>query len=835
MKTPPHNKRIHACISALFITLTLCSTGIAQTRPGSIDDGSISQKALLLTVDGPEGRRLRFRGPDPDPIHAKLANGSLSEFHPSEGDSLPGVKGSSWKSVDLSENGSTEERGLYLDLQVTMKEAGALILSTSGSETYVNGAPRAGNVYGYNYVEVPIALNEGLNHVLLRSGRKPLRAHLSNPPSPVSASDKDMTLPDLVAGDFADTWGALIVRNTTHETAQGFTLSVSGSGFDETPTQIPNIPPMSLLKAGFRIRCIAPQTTGELETSILLKNRDGMTDHQIKATFKVLTPDQTRRITFVSAIDGSVQYYALRPASSSSANDPPPAIVLSCHGASVEGRGQAAAYGPKRWFHIVAPTNRRPYGFDWEDFGRMDAMEVLSLSKASLRHDPSRIYLTGHSMGGHGAWHLAVTYPDQFAAVGPSAGWISRSTYGRRRRDKVDASPLESLIKRSTTPSETQGLATNLKHLGVYILHGGSDNNVPPSQAQTMAELLEGMHNDWYYHEEPDKNHWWSNDFGDNGSACVDWPFMFDSFARHALPPSSAVRQVEFATANPGISSTCHWLEIMQQEQHSAVSKVNLHLWPNKRQVRGTTENIALLKLDLSHMSNRDPISLEIDEQTLEDVPQPSNGSLYLERKHSQWSVVNKPSPSHKGPHRYGGPKDVLDHRFLFVYGTKGDAAENTWAFQKARFDAETYWYRGNASVECIPDTQFTLDAYKDRSLVLYGNATTNGAWTALLNDSPIQVNSDSIRIGAQLLNGKDLSTLFVRPRPDSDRASVVVITGTGLPGMRATYQQTLFLPFVRFADCVVKRQGKQIAGGYFGNDWSFETGEFEFESQEGL
>ena len=96
-------------------------------------------------------------------------------------------------------------------------------------------------------------------------------------------------------------------------------------------------------------------------------------------------------------------------------------------------------------------------------------------------------------------------------------------------------------------------------------------------------------------------------------------------------------------------------------------------------------------------------------------------------------------------------------------------------------------------------------------------------------------MNSDSIRIGAQLLNGKDLSTLFVRPRPDSDRASVVVITGTGLPGMRATYQQTLFLPFVRFADCVVKRQGKQIAGGYFGNDWSFETGEFEFESQEGL
>ena len=835
MKTTIHNRAIQASLITALIFIAVHSTAIAQEKTGTDLVGFVSQQALLLAVEGPEGRRLRFRGPDPDPIHTKLTDGSLAEFSPSEGDALPGVEGARWKLIDLSENGSTEERGFYLDLQVTMKEAASLILSTSGSETYVNGAPRAGNVYGYNYVELPIALNEGLNHVLLRSGRKPLRAHLTNPPSPVSASDKDLTLPDLVAGEFADTWGALIIRNATHEAAHGYTLSITGSGFDETPSRVPDIPPMSIYKTGFRIRCIAPQTTGELATKILLKAPKGATSNEIEAKFKVVTPDQTRRITFVSEIDGSVQYYALRPASSSSVNDPPPAIVLSCHGASVEGSGQAAAYGPKRWFHIVAPTNRRPYGFDWEDFGRMDAMEVLSLSKASLRHDPSRIYLTGHSMGGHGAWHLAVTYPDQFAAVGPSAGWISRSTYGRRRRGEDEPTPLETLIKRSTTPSETQGLANNLKHLGVYILHGGADNNVPASQAQTMAELLEGIHNDWYYHEEPDKNHWWSNDFGDNGSACVDWPFMFDSFARHALPPSSAVRHVEFATANPGISSKCHWIEVLQQDQHSAVSHVNLHLWPNKRQVRGTTENVAMLKIDLSHMSNSDPISLEIDEQTLEDIPQPANGLLYLKRKNSQWATVEEPSLKHKGPHRYGGPKDVLDHRFLLVYGTKGNSEENAWAFQKARFDAETYWFRGNASVECIADTTFTLAAYQDRSVILYGNATTNGAWTTLLSNSPVQVNSDGIRIGNHPLEGADLSTIFVRPRPDSDRASVVVISGTGLAGMRSTFHQTLFLPFVRFADCVVSRQGKQIAGGYFGNNWSFKTGEFEFESSAGL
>ncbi len=818
-------------IAILLVMVTGLPIASAQEEANS-HTLPMAREALLLTIERTEGRRMRFRGLDPDPVEARLADGTLADFQPSEGASLPGVERSQWRPVTLSEQGSTDERGLYLYVPVELEEAGSFLLNTSGRDTYVNGVPRCGNVYGYDYVDLPVALKRGTNHVLLRAGRKPLRAHLSKPPSPVSLSDRDLTLPDLVAGETTNTWGAVIVRNATQETASNLTLSVTGSGFDETAVEIPSIPPMSIGKTGFRIRCIAPQDPGDLDATIVLRNRDGNVSHQINTGFRVVSPDQTRRITFVSEIDGSVQYYALRPAMPNSDDGSPPAIVLSCHGASVEGFGQAAAYGPKRWFHIVAPTNRRPYGFDWEDFGRMDAMEVLALAKGSLPHDPARTYLTGHSMGGHGAWHLAVTYPDQFAAVGPSAGWISISTYGRRRRAEEEVSPLKKLLDRSTNPQETEGLVRNLKHHAVYIVHGGADNNVPASQAKRMTELLGEFHHDWYYHEEPGKGHWWGGDYSDQGSACVDWPFMFDAFARHALPPSSSLRQVEFATANPGISSKCHWLEIMQQQRHSAVSSVDFHLWPNKRQIRGSTENVALLKIDLVPMSSQEPVSLEIDEQSLTDIAQPADGLLYLRRDDSEWRVVDKPTPNEKGPHRYGGPKDVLDHRFLFVYGTTGEPEENDWAFQKARLDAEIYWYRGNASVGIIPDTDFSLTSFPNYSVVLFGNAETNSAWPSLLAASPVQVNRNGIQLGDRHLAGDDLSTIFVRPRPDSDRSSVVVITGSGLSGMRETYRQTLFLPFVRFADCVVRQNGEPIAGGYFGNDWSVERGEFEFASQ---
>ena len=48
---------------------------------------------------------------------------------------------------------------------------------------------------------------------------------------------------------------------------------------------------------------------------------------------------------------------------------------------------------------------------------------------ATSRTSPLGVCLTGHSMGGHGTWHLAANDPDQFLAIAASAGWASFDTY----------------------------------------------------------------------------------------------------------------------------------------------------------------------------------------------------------------------------------------------------------------------------------------------------------------------------------------------------------------------------------------------------------------------
>ena len=84
---------------------------------------------------------------------------------------------------------------------------------------------------------------------------------------------------------------------------------------------------------------------------------------------------------------------------------------------------------------------------------------------------------------------------------------------------------------------------------------------------------------------------------------------------------------------------------------------------------------------------------------------------LWLAFEDGKWVKAVKPAPEEKGPHRYGTFKDAFRHRVLFLYGTQGSEEENKWAFDRARFDAETFWYRGNASVDMLPIVQILIGA----------------------------------------------------------------------------------------------------------------------------
>jgi pimeloyl-ACP methyl ester carboxylesterase len=819
--------------------------GQPASRPATVT-APIELQAGLAISGAPSHRRDAI---GTDPVAAQMIAGRWTM--PKAGDAVDfsGGHKENWEPVNAAADGWFSHpalRGGYLASTFSSPKTTVMILEACGhSLVYANREPRAGDIYETGYVQLPVQVLEGQNAILFQAGRGRLKARLIAPKAPAYLNTADVTTPDLLSGQPTSTEVAVVVVNATASSRDDLTIVTHLPGGPETRTAVPTLVPLSVRKVAVTIQGPAPPAAEScpLELKLECKNMGGSDHWETLDTatlqLRIRRPGQSRKQTFHSGIDGSLQYYAHVPALPGQAKTSParPGLVLTLHGAAVEAIGQADAYQPKPGLEIIAPTNRRPYGFDWEDWGRLDAIEVLEFAQKSLDTDPRRTYLTGHSMGGHGTWHLGVTFPDRFAAIAPSAGWISMWSYAGATRGESPRS-IEELLFRAMSPSDTLALARNLARLGVYSLHGDADDNVPVAQARRMRQVLGEFHPDFAYHEQPGAGHWW-------GSACVDWPPLFAFLEEHRLPTPDEVHRIDFVTASPAVSHRAFWATIEAQQKSMLNSAVHIELDKKNGRLRGTTENVTRLALDLgtalSAAGAASSLSIELDGQRLSSlsVDAAPDRRLWLTRSKTTWSAGHTPAPmDQKGPHRQGPFKQAFGNRFVLVYGTAGTTEEAAWILARARLDAETFWYRGNGSVDVVSDNSFLnpsrANEFKDRNVILYGHSQNNSAWAPLLGKGSVQVRPGEVQIGTRTVSGDDLGCLFIQPRPGSDRALVGVVSGTGLTGLRLTERLPYFTSGVAYPDCLLVEfktwsEGNTTpkAAGYFGPDWGVETGEF--------
>ena len=713
-------------------------------------------------------------------------------------------------------------RSGYMYLTYTSDKARTAVLNVRGNSTlFFNGVPHAGDPYNSGWLYIPVQLKKGLNELYVRGVF--VTAHLSFPDKPVLLNTEDATLPSLIVNNNNQVWqGAVVVINTTAKELKGLQIKSNVQGREKITT-LPAIPPMATRKVPFEFDGSAVKTAGKVDCQLTLLN-GGKAMDQAKTFVEAVTPADKYSTTFISNIDGSLQYYAVAPQTTAAQKGG--ALFLSVHGAGVEAIGQARAYQSKDWGTLVAPTNRRPRGFNWEDWGRLDALEVLQLAKQRFQPDPQRIYLTGHSMGGHGTWFLGATYPDKWAAIAPCAGYPTLKGYGSADGLIPESSdiPIEQMLLRSGNQSDVIQLASNYKPLGVYIFHGDSDRTVSVNYARQMRQILGEFHTDMSYYEYPGGSHW----FGD---ISVDWKPIFDFFKWHYRPADTAVNRIDFKTASPGISSSFHWAAVYQQLHPLQYSRLQLNRNLATKTISGSTENVRLLKLDLKEFAAGETITIILDSTSQVQYRTRQTGdSVFLLNQNGQWTTTTQPDLNQKGPHRYGTFKDAFNNRMVFVYSTGGSKEENEWSLNKARYDAETWYYRGNGAIDIVADKDFSLSKYKDRGVILYGNKNSNRAWNSLLSDCPIQVERNKITAGGQTWQGDDLSAYFVWPIKSSAVASVAVISGSGIKGMNAANANQYFAGASGFPDFMIfglnmlqSGAGAVKMAGFYDHNWELQ------------
>lgn len=808
-------KTSHAKISVCLFTL--CALFIVRSFA---QDTVYFTKGLALNAAHRYGREALYTD------HLAYQLFTNTQRQPANGDSIGmNSRGQSmkWQTVEADSIKRFRSRGFgggYLYLTYNSESERPALLNISGNAGVIfNGASHAGDPYGSGWLYVPVQLKKGLNELYVRSGGF-TTAKLVFPKTEVQLNTEDPTLPSIVLGQANnDLKGAVVVINASNKALTNYSINASLEG-NEVTTALPTIPAFSSRKVIFGFNGSGVSAKGFQQCRLVLSGNNKVVDEKT-ITIEAAASTDKYSVTFVSNIDGSLQYYAVAPQTTPSTT--PSALFLSVHGAGVEAIGQARAYKSKDWGNLVAATNRRPRGFNWEDWGRLDALEVLGLAKDKFKPDPQQIYLTGHSMGGHGTWFLGATYPDKWAAIAPCAGYPTLKEYGSADGliPAASTSVVEQMLLRSSNQSDVLNLVNNYKPLGVYIFHGDSDKVVPVRYARQMRKVLGEFHPDLSYYEYPGGEHW----FGDHS---VDWKPLFDFFKWHQRLQDSEVNTIDFTTSSPGISSDYRWASIQQQIQPLQYSRIQLSRNKRDGSIKGTTTNIALLKLDLSLFGANTTVHITLDSLSkIQYTTKTASDTVYLASQNNQWVVSNKPSALEKNPTRYGTFKEAFNHRMVFVYGTKGNKEENEWSYNKARYDAETWYYRGNGAVDIIADKDFSPAKYSGRNVIVFGNKSTNGAYQTLLSDCPIQIDRNKVKVGNDVWTGDDYGAYFVWPIKNSNINSVGVVAGSGLKGMNASVANQYFAGGSGFPDFMIFRLGMLDKGvsevktaGFFDNEW---------------
>lgn len=194
-------------------------------------------------------------------------------------------------------------------------------------------------------------------------------------------------------------------------------------------------------------------------------------------------------------------------------------LVLFLHGAGergtdnvaqlVHGVPQIIGYSERTGRKAIVVAPQCPAGAQWVDTPwsapahtmnpqpSVNMAKVLALVKDMMVRypiDPNRVYVTGISMGGYGAWDIVQRMPEMFAAALPICG------------------------------GGDVACAPRLVNLPLRVVHGDADSAVPVKRSRDMVAAVNAAGGRVIYTEVPNAEHdVWSRTYADD--TVLDWLF----------------------------------------------------------------------------------------------------------------------------------------------------------------------------------------------------------------------------------------------------------------------------------------------------------------------
>lgn len=508
--------------------------------------------------------------------------------------------------------------------------------------------------------------------------------------------------------------------------------------------------------------------------------------------------------------DGSLQSFAVHiPSSYAHASERRYPLVVLLHGyngsptsvmqAFLDQTSQAAVPGVEGF--VVAPE---AHGNSfYRGAGEREVLDVLDWMLATYPIDPDRVSITGVSMGGTGAGHLAFRYADRFASAAPLCGYhsyfVRRDTSNRPLRD------WEGLLMHGLSPAS---FAENGRHVPLYVAHGTRDFPLENSRVlvRRYQQLGYSVTDDW-----PALGHnVWQKTYARAGL----WPWL--TRARRPSAPLELVLKTDALRYGRRA-----WLNVLGFTTRREAAHVDATFTPPGR-LRLRTQRVSSLHVDRTPpIPTAAPLTLEVDGETLEFGPM-EEITLRRAQRWEKGASWNAKRAGLEGPLH-----DVFMGPVTFVYGsldprTARANREVAEAFARERDTS-------NVRYPVLSDRELLAASPDSTSnLFLVGTPDDHLQLGVRAAQLPIRVAGDSLVVGSERLTAPGIGALFIYPDPLQPTRYVVVLTAPDVPGlMRATALPKLLPDFIVYDERIAAAAGQKVLGhaqvvtaGFFDEGW---------------
>ncbi|MBI2689915.1 MAG: hypothetical protein HYX27_26720 [Acidobacteria bacterium] len=501
-------------------------------------------------------------------------------------------------------------------------------------------------------------------------------------------------------------------------------------------------------------------------------------------------PKGRKILAYRSALDGSVQPYGLTFPDSYDGSKPARLYVW------LHGRNQTLTEAN---FIVTFPKPNKALTYAAEDVGQIvldcygrwnnanhwagevDIFEAIADVSRRYKIDRNRIILRGFSLGGAGAWHVALQYPDRFAAAEIGAG-----TYPRRASmggfPLYQQGPLriwENIIDWSLNafniPIAGHDGDTDPQVAAIPPEPGRPSRGQLESSLRVRAQLAkegfppEGEPNNWRVKGTP-SIFLISENTGHSISPLVRRRIdgFLKQYGDRGIVSPDEVRFVTYTTRY----NRAHWVSVNGMEKHYERADVT---------ARRTGERYDVATRNVTHLTLREMTkakTIHIDGQALKVK---SASEIHLAKNGSRWKVSGPVLPGLRKTHALQGPiDDAFLDPFLLVRptGTPWNKEANDQAVRiLARFDrVYARYYRAHPRIK--DDTDVTPEDFARYNVALFGDPGSNRHIAKILAKLPVKWNRQSIAAGTQTFAAAEHVPAMIYPNPLRPGKYVVINSG---------------------------------------------------------